>query len=334
MLSSRTRYIAIASACCLALVVLTIAIVWYRQQDGRPPQKIIVQDFPTRTTSAPYPTDGYGLYESCPPSEGERCFARLAQMARGGFKLVMNYSQLSGTIDQELRYAYQAKVLGVKIIWNFSDPHFIDGYSDVRTIFPALASNCNCSDNEGFIRYVVGMVRYLPATWGYYVGDEVSVTQLAQVQALAAIIHSTDPQHPRLLDVRSPTPEVNKTLALFAGSADVLMQDFYPVGHYNINLTSAVATGVQAIADTYGKSSAMALQAFSLGNYASYHNLCAPFPSCMHYPTVAQMRLMRNLVVQHSRPRLILWFSFPDVYNYSSGQSQPHWQNLQAAIAS
>lgn len=227
----KMKYISILG--CGLFIILITGIIWFRTQGPTPPA-VIVPHFATPTPSAlfPSPTDGFGLYEDCSPSKGEVCFEQLAQMARSGFKLVMNYSQLSGTIDEQLRYAYQAKQLGMKIIWNFADPRFIDGVSDMRAAFPALAQTCGCSDNTGFITYVINQVKYLPATWGYYVGDEVTVSKYNQVKALSDLIHETDNHHPRLLVMRSITPAVNPGMAIFADTADVLAQDFYPIGHY------------------------------------------------------------------------------------------------------
>ncbi len=99
----------------VVFVILITSIIWFRTQGPTPPA-VIVPHFvpPTQSALFPSPTDGFGLYEDGSPSKGEVC-AQLAQMARSGFKLVMNYSQLSGTIDEQLRYAYQAKLLGMKL---------------------------------------------------------------------------------------------------------------------------------------------------------------------------------------------------------------------------
>src|SRR5215472_15002955 len=108
-----------------------------------------------------------GLYESCEPDRGPFCLDRLKQMASAGFTLVVNYEQLYGTAEQELAYANQARSLGMKVIWNMSDPAFWNG-TDLLSYYSDLAATCACLDNKGFIRYYVSLVKDLPATWGYY----------------------------------------------------------------------------------------------------------------------------------------------------------------------
>ena len=329
MLRSKGKYIFLV--CLVVLIAVAATITWQHSQ-GSPP-KLIIPRNPTPTSPAAThpPTDGYGLYESCPPSVGETCFKQLAQIARGGFKLVINYRQLSGTLDEELRYAYQAKLLGLKIIWNFSDYRLLDASQyNPRTIYPSLITSCHCSNTVDFIRYVVNQVKYLPATWGYYVGDEVPPDQHELVKHLSDIIHSADPHHLRLFVARSQGAYANSDLATFADSADILMQDFYPIGHYkNLQTTEAIASGVQAIADQYHKGSGMVLQAFSLAQFPAYHNLCTSVSACP-YPTVAQMQQMRDLALQHATPRLILWYSYDAIQR--SDNPQLRWNNLLAAL--
>src|SRR5579883_10363 len=105
-----------------------------------------------------------GLYESCSPSKGEICLNRLEQMAAAGFTVVINYNQLDATAAQELAYAQKAHELGMKIIWDMDDPVFRNAGNILRQ-YQTLAATCNCSDDAGFIRYYVNLVKNLPATW-------------------------------------------------------------------------------------------------------------------------------------------------------------------------
>src|SRR2546428_1202991 len=143
------------------------------------------------------PPDGQGLYESCPPSRGQTCLDRLKQMASGGFTLVVNYDQMHANASQEIAYADQANVFGMKVIWNFSQHAWWDG-TNLLSYFPAIAATCKCSDNTGFTKYFVNLVKNLPGTWGYYVGDEISPSDHAAAQALSDLVHRIDPRHPRL----------------------------------------------------------------------------------------------------------------------------------------
>src|SRR5215469_550451 len=277
------------------------------------------------------PPDGQGLYESCAPIHGQECLDRLKQMAAGGFQLVINYDQLSGSAAQELAYAHQAQVLGMKIIWGMSNPDLWN--RKALSTYPDLTATCNCSDDTGFIKYVVNLVKNLPATWGYYIGDEES-NQHAQVKALSEVVYSTDPHHPRLYVScgQCSGEQGGKYMAgltPMVDTAEVLGPDWYPVGSGGDTVadTARVAAATQALAEKSGKQSTVVLQAFSWASYNS-HN-CDPWPSCAPWPTVDQMRQMKDLALQNSHPRLLLWYSFFDILR--SDHPAAHWADRVAA---
>lgn len=329
--------------CCIVMLAGATVLVWYRSQSSplllqvvtpSPTARIVPTEAIARPVRHVYPTDGYGLYTSCPPSDNERCFEQLQQIAQAGFKLVVNYSQLSGTINQLLTYAQEAQALGLKIIWSFADPHFSDGHSNATTVFTELSRTCGCADSVGFIEYVVENVEQLPATWGYYIGDEVTPDKYVYVKQLSDTIHAVDPSHPRLFVARSTTDAVNTSLAQFASISDVIVQDFYPIGRsYPATAIATIARGVQAIANTFSISAGMVLQAFSLSEYSAYNNVCLP-PPLLHcpYPTSQQMQQMLEQVLAVSKPRLILWYSFDALAQ--SDDFALHWGALQTAIHS
>ncbi len=173
--------------------------------------------------------DGQGMYESCSPAKGSVCLNRLQQMANAGFTVVVNYDQLYGTQQQELAYAQQATALHMQIIWAVNDPVFWSGTKLIEK-YRDLAPTCKCSDNTGFIRYVVGLVKNLPATWGYYVGDEVKASEHARMKAFSDFIKQLDPSHPRLFVASGNDSATMSTLTPFVDTADVLAGDIYPVG--------------------------------------------------------------------------------------------------------
>lgn len=298
--------------------------------------------FPTITQhNTPTPTpqiasslpDGQGVYEGCAPYNGETaCLNRLQQIAGGGFGLVMNYDALYATQAQILTYANKAHSLGMKIIWSMNAPAFWNG--DIRSYYSSLASTCNCTDNAGFTRYFVSLVKTLPATWGYYVGDEVDPSNHDKVKAFTDIVKQADPNHTRLFIGSSPFASgIPTALSPFTDTADVLGTDYYPVGRTDIpdgiNKTADIAKAVQTVADQNNKQSAMVLQAFNWGwgapSNMSY--LCQPFPSCVPTPTTDQMILMKNLTLQNATPRLILWYDYFDILRYDFTQ----WNNLVTA---
>ncbi len=283
------------------------------------------------------PSNGQGLYESCAPRKGPQCLDRLKQMAAGGFSFVLNYDQLSGNAEQQLAYARQAHSLDMEVIWAIKSHDFWDG-TDLIGKYSDLATTCNCSDNDGFIRYFVNLVKNLPATWGYYIGDEVSPNDHDKLKTFSDLVKQIDPYHPRLFISCSQcnqnaklNPPYVASLIPMVDTSDVVGTDWYPVGSggYSIAETSKVARNVQSVADLYDKQSAIVLQAFNWSEYPSSFHPCSPYPLCEPFPTEAQMQQMRTLTLQNSHPHLILWYSYFDILR--SDNPARHWADLVAA---
>jgi hypothetical protein len=253
-------------------------------------------------------------------------------MAAAGFTLVLNYSQNSGTAEQVLRYLDTAHALGMKVIWAMNNSAFWDGH-DLRTLYPELAATCACSDNTGFIAYVVNLVKDSPGLWGYYVGDELHPSAHASWIGFSELVHRLDPSHPRL--VVGATQQCgygNSQLASFADGAEVLGQDYYPIGvSYLVPYTEtgAVARGMQTVVSGANRQSAVVLQALSWQQEYPPAR-CAPYPACAPFPSEAQMREMLRQALQNARPRLVLWYSYFDIL--SSDHPQQHWDSLVAAV--
>ena len=254
--------------------------------------------------------DGYGTYESCSPQNAAMCLSHLNDMAAAGFKLVINYDELYGDASFQKAYLDRAQSVGMKVIVALSNPAFYDG-TDLRSKFPALAQTCNCTDNNGFIQYVVNLVKKHPAVWGYYIGDEVDPSDHDTMKsALADVVHQLDPTHPRLfIDNGGHTIAAWHGNSPFSDTAEVIGSDFYPVGHEHdfhyptIDQTAAVAGGIQAYANAHGEDGAIVLQAFSYSNYGI---------SGAPYPTASQMESMLSLTLAYLHPRIILWYSYYD----------------------
>lgn len=277
---------------------------------------------PLQPISAPHPRSRVpvlhpalqGLYESCSPDKGSVCLTRLQQMADAGFKLVINYDQFYGTADQQLVYAKQAHMLGMKIIWSMSDPAFWDG-TNLLNYYPDLATTCACSDNNGFISYMINLVKALPATWGYYVGDEVKEQDHDRVKALADLVKRLDLSHPRLFVSDADGTVLGANLTPFVDTAEVVGMDIYPISNSAKSISSVgkVAHTIQSIANRYHKSPIIVLQAFSWAEYPHDDWTCSPFPGCARFPTEDEMQQMRTLAVANAHLQFILWYSFFDI---------------------
>jgi hypothetical protein len=279
----------------------------------------------TPTINMPTLPEGQGLFESCNLLVDTQCIDRLKQMAAAGFKLVLNYDQLEATSGQEIEYAEQAHLLGMKVIWAMNDPAFWNG-TNLLTTYQNLAYTCSCSDNAGFIHYFVNLVKNLPATWGYYVGDEVAQRDYDKMKAYADLIKQLDPSHPRLIASGEDSTSLGSNIKPFIDTADVLGSDIYPIGKSEpISTIGRVARNLQAIANANGKQTAMVLQSFSVAQYGA----CSPPPGCARFPTKDELRQMLNQVLQNAQPQFILWYSYFDILK--SDNPSLYWTNLSEA---
>jgi hypothetical protein len=278
--------------------------------------------------SSTTPFDGYALYESCSPKDEATCLSHLNTMAEAGFKLVINYDEMYGDASFQKAYLDHAQSVGMKVIIPLKDPTFYNGAS-LRSEFPALAETCDCTDNTGFIQYVVNLVKNHPAVWGYYIGDEVDPGNHDEMKSrLADLVHQLDPKHPRLfIDNAGESISVWHGNSPFFDTAEVIGTDFYPIrggasDYPTIDQTGAVASGIQAYANAHKEGSAIVLQAFS---YSEYNTPGAP------YPTAEQMQSMLSQTLANAHPRIILWYSYYDTMSYDNADQ--HWNDLKSIIA-
>jgi hypothetical protein len=274
---------------------------------------------PTVASAAPSPQ---GLYEECAPSNQQQCAGELAQMGGAGFRLALNYTAWYGSAADIQAYAGEAQAQGIKLIWPLNVSTWRDG-SSLTATYTQLAADCGCTTNEAFLQYAVNLVRNLPSTWGFYVGDEVGPSQAPLVAALAAKVRALDPVHP-LLYVGSGLSDVGPGLNPFLSAADVIGADVYPVGSgLPVAYVGDVASKVKDIAERGNKRSAMVLQAFSWGQYPTEIQAVGP-----RWPTEVEMRTMRDQAVLAS-PAMILWYNLSDIQR--SDNPAKHWQDLVAA---
>src|SRR5581483_6541727 len=191
-----------------------------------------------------------GIYEECAPSDQQQCAGELAQISRAGFQLVVNYTAWEGTASDLQTYAATAAADHLQVIWPVDAPAWTDSPLATSLIqaYPALAASCGCVNNQGFINYVVGLVKTFPATWGYYVGDEDGPSQALPVSLLSLSVRTLDPSH-QTLYVGQSGPSVYSQLRLFQTDASYLGADVYPVGTgAPLSVVSDAASQLQTLA--------------------------------------------------------------------------------------
>jgi len=300
-----------------------------------------------------FPTDGQGTYDSCSPAEAA-CLAHLDTLAQGGFQLVINYSQFAQgvTIAHELAYAAHAQQVGIRVIWPVSAFLYTsNAETTLAATYPALHQSIPQSGlcpwyngtNYSFAACFALIVRGLKSTWGYYIGDELPVSREPDLRHLVDAIADVDPDHPRLFVAGGATAAANRlSLTTFGRSycdgfvchpdATVLAQDFYPIGTEPLDaaatLTGRLAGDVAAVAQQHGATYGIVLQSHSLTQYPNLYP-CPAQDSCP-YPTQQQMLAMRDSVLAHPTPRLILWYSYFDLLR--SDNPSLRWENLKTVV--
>lgn len=269
-----------------------------------------------------------GVYEECEPLDQQQCASELSQIGGAGFKLALDYSGWYGSASQIQAYAREAQADGVSLIWPLNYSAWRDPGSGTTLLssYPKLAADCGCATNAGFISYAIRLAGSQPATWGYYVGDELAPSDAPAVAALAATVRKLDPGHP-LLYVANGSSNLTATLQPFASIVNVLGADAYPIGTAaSLSEVAGIAQAVGRLSRSAGSRPALVLQAFSWSQYPGAVHTLDP-----RWPTEAEMQAMRNQALA-ADPAMILWYSIYDVLR--SDDPAGHWRALvQAAFA-
>jgi hypothetical protein len=233
-----------------------------------------------------------GIYDACSFSDPKGtvlrdCGDRLAVLRQGGFQVVLNYWSNSMSVDDNLEYADAAQSVGIKVIWNLDGNNSFESKLD---LVRATSSH--------------------PATWGYYVGDEVDPAERGQVADLSGAVRALTDRP--LLYVSRPNPS---KLRPFKGLADYIGPDTYPVGPIDPPVCQTAHWGSKIVKRNF----TMVLQAYSWS--IDYPNLNPEWPSA------GQMRQMRNQATRCGQPKLLLWFCFHCITDYNR-DPDPYWRDL------
>jgi hypothetical protein len=281
-------------------------------------------------------------------------------MHQGGVNVVV-ISAGGVSLDALQTYAAAAQSLGMSIMWETSNPGWWQEPSDstyMSGFYPAFAAACGCDQDAPLLAYTIHWLSSLPATYGYYAADDSTLApgDGTAIGNYVAEIKQQDPSQPVMIG----SADQSQTDA-YEGSADMIGVDIYPVttsslmpASTNQDMWASVAQtalDTQRSADQAGKQSAFILQAFTWGdNLADGQTIgvCSPTDtqaSCyakLVYPTGADQLQLRNEILEHAHPKLILWWSFQGTYGQAGNDTYSiyptgavagsQWSGLAAAI--
>lgn len=259
-----------------------------------------------------------GIYEGCAPAAEPRdCVARLAEIRSAGFRYVLNYSAWYGSPGEIRAYADAAAALGLQLIWPLNHPAW-RGSGSLDATYTGL-SEADDPSNPELIAQAIGTVEAHPATWGFYVGDEVPPAEADRVAWLSATVRRLAPEMPQLYVARPNAP----LLEPFLPFVDVAGFDTYPVGSADPRVWR-VAGLARSLAAASGTPTALVLQTFSWSQYQP------ALPAA--YPSKRRLQIMRDAAIRHGSPTMILWYSYQDILR--SDAPQRRWSNLRHAAFS
>lgn len=269
-----------------------------------------------------------GIYDQCAPGAvADHCASRLQTMAAGGFTVVVNYGALDGDPAAILAFADAAAAAGVRVVWPLIAAAWRDE-DDPRARFPALARACGCDRRDALVAYVTHLVGGHPATWGWYVGDELGAEQHASALALRGLVRDRDPAHPSLYVGYDSTRLAGTALAGFSDVADVIGVATYPFGNAPAPLAE-VSQMTQTLRDrvTAPRRRAAVLQAFDWNDHrAENPGAAGGFPT--REQLMEQLRIVRGV----EDLELVLWYAYPDIMRGPDGAAR--WADLTAAVRS
>ena len=303
-----------------------------------------------------------GIFENCPlDSMLATCVQRLSTMHQAGLKVVV-VAPGSTPLDALTSYSQAAQGLGMSVMWELSNPVWWreppNGTSAAGN-FSGFAAACGCQSNQDVLAYAVNWLAALPATYGYYAVDDsmLGPDDRAGVSAYVAQIKQHDAIRPVMIGAFQPSQGRQ-----YIDVADMIGQEVYPITTDRLLPASqhpdmwayidGTVTGAQQAARQAGKGSAFILQAFTWGDNLDdgtaigVCNQADTTASCsqrLRYPSGPEQAAIRNAVLAHAHPNLILWWSFQGTAGMpapndsfapiSPDEAAARWTGLSAAIS-
>lgn len=270
-----------------------------------------------------------GIFDDCSlGSQLSTCIQRLGVIHQGGFQVVV--MQPSGSLADIAAYSTAAQNMGMKVMWSLSNAGWwVSTMGSVAGSFPSFSAACGCTSDPEVLAFTVHTLAQLPATYGYYAADDWSITAADRpsVARWVAAIKAADPHHTVLISA-SQQSQANQ----YQPIADTIGEEIYPVTTDSPDWQSVRqgASDAQHAADSAGKPSTFILQAFTFGDNlddGEAVGACTPSMSkfaCynhLRYPSAAAQLTLRNQILQHAHPKLILWWSFQGTYGQAGNDT-------------
>lgn len=285
-----------------------------------------------------------GIFDSCALSTSlSTCEQDLSQMHQAGMQVAVVGIGWDSLSDISA-YAAYAQSIGMSVMWEINDPGFWGGAwigSSAAGDWSSFSSACGCTGTTQVLDYMIQWLAALPATYGYYAADDYTLTpgQAAGLRQYVDEIKTADPNH--LVMVGSSQAQGTT----YYSTGATIGNEIYPettgsLMPYGRNLASwqSVQQSVaqdQRAATREGAPSAFILQAFTFGDNLSDGEavgVCtasmtqAQCASRLQYPSAAVQLELRNQVLEHSHPKLILWYTF------SEADQANHWAQMASVL--
>jgi len=286
-----------------------------------------------------------GIFDGCQISASlTTCEQDLLAMHQAGLQVAVVPFQWDSLTDLSA-YAAYAQSIGMSIMWEINDPGFWGGAwigSSAAADYSAFSSACGCTETTAVLDYMVQWLGALPATYGYYAADDevISLGERSSLTQYVSEIKALDPA--AMVMIGSAVSQGTS----YASTGATLGTEIYPETSGNMlpvskNLSTwdgilQSVTQDQRAANQYGTPSAFILQAFTFGDNLTDGEdvgVCnagmssAQCAGLLSYPSASTQLQLRNEVLEHAHPKLILWYTFSESYGQGA-----RWSGLSNAV--
>ena len=287
-----------------------------------------------------------GIFDGCDITvDISSCEQDLQAIHAAGMQVVVANIPLGATLDEITAYASAAQAAGVSVMWELNDAGFWGGTWTANSAaydYSEFATPCGCTDTTQVLQYMIQALAALPATYGYYAADDwtLSPSDTPALSQYVSEIKAVDPSHMVMIG-----SAVSQGTSFYSTGATIgneiypeTTNDLMPAGQ-NLATWDSVDQGIaqdQRAATSNGSPAAFILQAFTFGDSLADGEavgVCTPQMTAaqcaglLSYPSAAVQLQLRNEVLQHSHPKLILWYTFSQTY----GQGD-RWTGLTTAV--